>query len=133
MQPNYTPSSPTGPVGSRSPRWSTRHVGSDFLRRVKTAAREKWPLVLRTLGIRASTLDGQRHRCFQCGGKFLFLDDGSGGFVCSGSNGRQLARGRDGFALLSHVGGFSFPQAVRAVAGTLGVSEMEPELPAGAR
>jgi phage/plasmid primase-like uncharacterized protein len=121
-------------ISSRPPRWSTRHVGSDFLSRVKTAACDRWPLVLRTLGIPPATLDGRRHRCFHCGGSFRFFDDGTGRFVCSGSKGRRLAKGWDGFALLTHCGGFSFPQAVRAVAGTLGVSEMEPELPAaGAR
>ncbi len=109
---------------STHPRWSRRRVDAHFLDRVRAAACPRWPLSLQTLGISRKLLDGAPHRCFVCGGEFRFLDDGNGSFACRGGSGRYLARG-DGFAMLSHLGGVTFTQAARAVAGTLGVEELE--------
>lgn len=106
-------------------RWSARRVAPDYIGRVRNAALGRWPVVLRTLGIPGSLLDGKESRCHKCGGHFRHLDDGRGSFVCVTKGTRGLGRARDGFDLLSHLGGMSFAQAVRAVGGALGVSELE--------
>ncbi|MBM5571535.1 MULTISPECIES: toprim domain-containing protein [Deefgea] len=91
---------------------------------VKQAAHGNWPFTLQALGINAKYLDGKNHPCPACGGKdrFQFTLRGNGAdygrFACRGMD----EQGGDGFALVRHVFGLSFPDAVKAVANVLGIS-----------
>jgi putative DNA primase/helicase len=89
---------------------------------VREAMRGHWPSTLPALGIEAAFLTGRHGPCPGCGGRdrFRFDDrDGLGGFIC-GRGGDPLAG--DGFALLEHVHGWGFSEALAAVAGLLGMS-----------
>ncbi|WP_348945740.1 toprim domain-containing protein [Chitinibacter sp. FCG-7] len=101
----------------------TQFDSKSFSDRVKAAVQGCWPETLQRMGIPAKLLDGRNHPCPACGGKdrFQFTAKGAGAeygrFACRGLD-RQ---GGDGFALVMHVFGLSFPDAVRAVANVLGV------------
>ena len=94
---------------------------------VKRAANGRWRELLAAAGIRDSALDGRHGPCPKCGGKdrFRFTDmDGDGSVLCNQCpDGKTLG---DGFASLQWWNGCSFPDAVRFVAGQLGVVESDP-------
>jgi putative DNA primase/helicase len=97
---------------------------------VKQAANGNWPSILTHMGIDPKLLDGRNHACPACGGvdRFQFTLRGNGAdygrFACRGMD----KQGGDGFTLVMHLYGLSFPDAVRAVAKVLGVSEDGPNL-----
>lgn len=93
---------------------------------VRAAANGRWPEILAGLGIDAGTLRRKHGRCPGCGGKdrFRFDDkDGRGTWFCGG--GGADAAG-DGFQLLEHVHGWASLEALRRVAGYLGMSDATP-------
>lgn len=96
---------------------------------VKGAARNRWPEILARLGIPSESLTDKHGPCPGCGGKDRFrLDDrdGRGTWICGG--GGQTASG-DGFALLMHVYGWPFAQALQAVAEVLGLEPGHGRIP----
>lgn len=89
---------------------------------VKSVARGRWPEILTHLGIPAEALRDQHGPCPGCGGvdRFRFDDrDGDGTFFCSGGGNDPVAG--DGFKLLEHFHGWRPIEALRAVAGALGL------------
>jgi len=89
---------------------------------VRASAHDHWSAILTTLCIPAEALRNRHGPCPGCGGKdrFRYDDrDGAGTWVCSQGGGEPLAG--DGFGLLQHVHGWTFPEALREVAGTLGL------------
>lgn len=85
---------------------------------------QRWTDVLARLGIPQSALRGKHCPCPGCGGKDRFRYDnkeGSGSFICSQGNGNLLAGG--GWALLEHVFGWSFDQALMEVAEVAGLAD----------
>jgi putative DNA primase/helicase len=103
-----------------------------FSEKVKQAACGYWPLILTRLGVHPKLLDGRNHPCPACGGtdRFQFTVRGNGAdygrFACRGMD----KQGGDGFGLVMHLYGLSFPNAVRAVAKVLGMCEAGPNLAA---
>jgi putative DNA primase/helicase len=101
-----------------------------FSEQVKQAARGYWPLILTRLGVHPKLLDERNHPCPACGGvdRFQFTLRGNGAdygrFACRGMD----KQGGDGFTLVMHLYGLSFPDAVRAVAKALGMSADGPSL-----
>ena len=96
-------------------------AGIDFAA-VRTTATGRWPTILPALGVPAETLTGKHSYCAGCEGvdRFRFDDrEGRGTWICGGGGNLQAG---DGFALLSHVHGWSPIEALRAVAGVLGIS-----------
>ncbi|MCF7520445.1 toprim domain-containing protein [Neisseria sp. ZJ106] len=92
---------------------------------VKQQAQGNWRAILTALGIPAESLTDKHQPCPACGGKDRFrFDDrhGNGGFICNHMDGLS----GDGFTLLMHVYGYTYPEAVRAVAGVLGIDKAEP-------
>jgi phage/plasmid primase-like uncharacterized protein len=115
MQLNYT-----------APR-SARRVDSEYIRRLREAAQGRWHSLLIKLGVPAEVLTGEVTRCPECGGAFRFLDTRERGeFVCRGPH-RSDVTG-DGFALVAHLGGLNFGQAIRVVGEALELREM-PTMP----
>ncbi|MGL4889758.1 MAG: DUF7146 domain-containing protein [Aeromonas veronii] len=88
---------------------------------VNQAASGRWVEVLTALGLSDSILTKRNKPCPGCGGRdrFSFVDDGRGAFVCRGMD----KQGGDGLALLQHVYGWDFPQALLEVAKVLGMPE----------
>jgi putative DNA primase/helicase len=86
---------------------------------VKVTARGQWTYVLSSIGIAQTFLKNTHGPCPICGGKnrFRFDDkDGNGTFICN-----QCGSG-DGFKLIKLATGKPFPEALRLVADTLGVT-----------
>jgi putative DNA primase/helicase len=88
---------------------------------VNQAASGRWVEILTALGLPDAALTKRNKPCPGCGGrdKFSFIDDGRGAFVCRGMD----KQGGDGLALLQHVYGWDFPQALLEVAKVLGMPE----------
>lgn len=85
-----------------------------------TIGRGGWPDVLRNLGVDADCLRNRHQPCPLCGGKDRFrFDDknGRGDWFCN------QCRAGDGFKLLMGVNGWSFVEALRAVANYLGLTD----------
>ena len=102
---------------------SSAHINQKHLdfRSVASHAQGHWPSILMQSGIVADYLNRKHGRCPGCGGRdrFRFDDkDGRGTFVCGG--GGDLLAG-DGFALLAHAHGWTLAEALRFVAGVLGL------------
>lgn len=97
--------------------------GRAFSDKVKQSALGRWPFILQALGMDAALLDGKHRPCPGCGGKDRFqmtvrgVGAEWGRFSCRGHE----HGGGDGFALVQHVLDCSFPEAVRYVAGILGL------------
>lgn len=89
---------------------------------VKEAARGRWPLVLQSLGVDAAFLNPRKHTaCPACGGRdrYRFTDfKQGGGFICN----HCTPEGGSGFDLLMLLHGYTFTEAVDAVAAVLGLS-----------
>ena len=107
----------------RSSNLNSAHINqshSDFST-VASHAQGHWLAILMRSGIAAYYLTRRHGPCPGCGGRdrFRFDDkDGRGTFVCGG--GGDLLAG-DGFALLTHVHGWTPAEARRFVAGVLGL------------
>jgi len=89
---------------------------------VKQAAAGRWPEILSSLGgIDAELLDGKNHPCPRCGGtdRFRFIDPEAGAVFCNQCFREQNG---DGLAALCFAKGWSFPEAVKQLAGYLGLS-----------
>lgn len=105
-------------------------MNQSFSNRVKQASNGLWPLILTRMGISGKVLDGRNHPCPACGGndRFQFTVRGNGAdygrFACRATD----TGGGDGFTLVMHVFGLSFPDAVLAVAKTLGIDVNGPRL-----
>ncbi|MDD2748681.1 primase-helicase zinc-binding domain-containing protein [Acidithiobacillus thiooxidans] len=81
---------------------------------------DRWPSLLRQLGIPAASLHGKHCPCPGCGGKdrFRFVNkDGSGSFICSQGTGEIVAG--NGWTLLQHVYGWSFEKSLAEIAALL--------------
>jgi putative DNA primase/helicase len=102
----------------------TARVESHFRDGVRAAARDKWHWVASRCGAPVEALSGLRTKCPACDSDyFKFLDErGGGSFVCRGA-GRADVTG-DGFALLRHLFGLTFDQAVRMAAEVTRVTEL---------
>lgn len=86
---------------------------------IRQAARGRWPEILAEI-VGADYLTGKNQACPACGGvdRFQFnRHSEAGAFVCR-SHPRQ---GGDGFELIRHALGCCFTDAVRMVAGVLGI------------
>jgi len=89
---------------------------------IKQAASGRWPEILSSLGgIDSALLDGRNHPCPRCGGtnRFRFIDAGAGSCYCNQCFNK--ANG-DGLAALAWLHGWSFPEAVKQLAGYLGMN-----------
>lgn len=97
----------------------------DFTALVRHRATGQWPEILAGLGIDAGALRNRHGPCPGCGGRdrFRFDDAGARGTFICGGGGEPLAG--DGFALLMHVYGWRFPEAVEEVARALGLQPGE--------
>lgn len=98
--------------------------------RIRETARGRWPVILARLGVPSELLTGKHAPCPGCGGRdrFRFDDhDGRGTWICSQGGGEPAAG--DGFALLQHVNGWPFPEALKAVADVLGITAAEGQQP----
>lgn len=87
---------------------------------VKTTVRGRWPEVLVRLGIEPRFLTRKNGPCPGCGGRdrFMFDDqEGRGTWFCRGGGAGR--RAGDGFALLDHVYGWSFREALEEVASVV--------------
>lgn len=87
---------------------------------IRNASRGLWPAILTSLGVHSDHLKDRHGPCPGCWGRdrFRFDDrEGRGTFVCGG--GGELLAG-DGFALVQHVKGCGFAEALRLVARALG-------------
>lgn len=109
-----------------APSASKRPIESYFRDEVRGSARGNWHMIATRCGIPSEMLTGLRSACPSCGSEyFKFLDErGHGSYVCRAS-GRADATG-DGFALLRHVFGLEFGQAVRMAAQVMRVPEYAP-------
>lgn len=102
-----------------------RDPRADFMRYaadVKASATGRWPATLAELGVPESSLRNRHGPCPGCGGRDRFRfdnRDGRGTFICSRGGNDELAG--DGFALLEHVYGLSFADALRRVGDLLNV------------
>ncbi len=103
---------------------SLRGDGGDFNGRwdaaeVKSAANGRWTVILPALtGIDAAVLDEKKHPCPKCGGtdRFRCLDAATGALFC---NQCFNAKNGDGFAAIQWLTGWTFPEALQAVAESL--------------
>lgn len=85
---------------------------------IRDAATGRWPAIFALLGIEVGT--GKHRACPACGGKdrFRFDDrDGRGSWFCNQCD----PQAGDGFRLVQHVRGCDFPEALKIVAGVLGL------------
>lgn len=95
---------------------------------VRAAARGQWESILERLGADRSLLTNRHSPCPACGGKdrFRFDDkEGNGSFLCS--QGGDLLSG-DGVALVMHLRGCEWKEALQLVGDLLGIEgrEMKP-------
>jgi len=91
---------------------------------VREAAVGRWPGILSRLGVGHEFLTSRHGPCPACGGKDRFRYDDQGGrgtWICSQGGGEPAAG--DGFALLEHVHGWGFRDALAAVADALGMGD----------
>ena len=103
-------------------RRSSRRLDYEYIHRARDAAQGRWHSLLPKLGVSASILTGEIATCPACGGAFCFLDTRNRGeFLCR-APGRADITG-DGFALVRHLGGLDFGQAVRTVGRAAGQLE----------
>ena len=92
---------------------------------VAQAATDRWPFVLTALGVEEMFLRRRHGPCPGCGGRDRFRfdnRDGRGTFICGAGGNTPIAG--DGFELLRHVHGWSRPEALKAVAGWLGMGRL---------
>ncbi len=96
-----------------------------FTEQVKATAAGNWLAIFLSMGVPAKALDGRNHPCPACGGtdRFQFTVRGAGAeygrFACRGLD----AQGGDGFALVMHLYGCGFNEAVKRVAAALGIHQ----------
>jgi hypothetical protein len=86
---------------------------------VREQARGHWPYIFAHLGIEVGT--GRHRPCPACGGNDRFRcddKDGRGSWFCNQCD----PHAGDGFALVMNVRGCHFPEALRLVAGILGLT-----------
>lgn len=92
---------------------------------VASQANGNWHYILTALGIPDEALTNKHKPCPCCGGKDRFRFDnkqGKGTFICTHwGNG-----GGDGFALVQHYFNCGFGEALKHVAGVLGMTEANP-------
>ena len=92
---------------------------------IKAAARYRWQEIHAAIGIDPRYLKNKHQPCPACGGKdrFRYDDkDGKGTFICSHwENGAG-----DGFGLVMHFLSCNFDEALRTVAGVLGMDGANP-------
>lgn len=89
---------------------------------VREAARGRWRDLLPRLGVPPQSLRNQHQPCPGCGGRDRFRfdnRDNAGTFICSQGGGGEVAG--DGFTLLEHVHGWTFKEALQAVAQAVGL------------
>ncbi len=89
---------------------------------VKHAAAGRWVEILCHLGgVDESSLDGRHHPCPKCGGtdRFRMIDADAGACFCNKCFNQENG---DGFAALQWLNGWSFPEAISAVAEHLGTA-----------
>lgn len=100
-----------------------RHEWEDYREQVKRSAQGNWPPILQALGVSADSLLNRHGPCPGCGGKDRFRFDhrkDEGVWFCSqGQSGGTT--GGDGFALLNHIHGWTFHEAIDAVADVLSI------------
>ncbi len=92
---------------------------------IKHAANGNWKHILSSIGIPTGCLKDQHQPCPMCGGKDRFrFDDkqGQGTYFCN-----QCGSG-DGFGFVMAWQQCSFPDALRAVAGVLGMDTSQPSI-----
>ena len=92
---------------------------------VHAVASGRWESIHRALGVNLTTMSHRKHTpCPGCGGRDRFRLDKdyqqSGRWICGGGGDFQQG---DGFALLSHVHGWTAGESLRAVAEHLGLSQ----------
>ncbi len=89
----------------------------DLIRETTSAAADRWPMVLRQLGIDIPRSPRQHAPCPACGGKdrFRFDDKGRGSFFCN-----QCGAG-DGLDLIQKVNQCGTTEAARMAADVLGI------------
>ena len=96
------------------------------LNELKARAQGRWPEILQALGLPAALLNPHKHQpCPACGGidRFRWTNHkGGGGFICN----HCTPEGGSGFDLAMLVLGYSFREAVRAVAAVLGMAGTVP-------
>ena len=106
---------------------SLRGDGGDYNGRwdaaeVKSAANGRWTVILPPVtGIDAAVLDEKKHPCPKCGGtdRFRCLDAETGALFC---NQCFNTKNGDGFAAIQWLTGWTFPEALQAVAESLNLS-----------
>ncbi len=89
---------------------------------VKDAASGKWPEILSQVGgIDRDLLDGKNHPCPKCIGKdrFRMIDADAGALFC---NQCFNEKNGDGISALMWLNSYKFPEALRAIAGHLGIN-----------
>ena len=90
---------------------------------LKAHAQGRWHHIHATLGIPTELLNPHKHQpCPHCGGKdrFRYTDyQGYGGFICN----QCTPQGGSGLDLIMLVLGYTFAEAVHAVAGVLGIGK----------
>ena len=104
---------------------STHQQWTDYREAVKRCAHGRWPEILAGLGIPAEAMTNRHKPCPGCGGEDRFRfnpRDDTGKWFCSQGE-RDNTTGGDGFGLLSHVHGWTFLEAVDAVAEVLGIKQ----------
>jgi len=102
-----------------APNRQFRRLDADEVRR---AAAGRWHGILTRLGVPPDALRNRHGPCPGCGGhdRFRFDDQGAGRWICGGGGAPTSG---DGFALLEHVHGWTFPESLRTVAGVLGMDD----------
>jgi len=109
-------------MASPATRQRLRRFNYDLRDKVRQTARSKWQDILPQRGVDRSCLKDAHGPCPGCGGedRFRFDDiEGRGTFYCN----QRTPPAGDGFDLLQHVHGWSFPEALRQVADILGIDE----------
>ena len=101
----------------------------EALRVLPATANGRWREIHIGLGIGPEYLTGKHGPCPGCGGTDRFRSDnkdGRGTWICGGGGERQAG---DGFALLSHVNGWSASESYLAVARWFGVPDLDGTAP----
>ena len=96
---------------------------------LKAQAQGNWHHIHAALGIPTQLLNPHKHQpCPHCGGKdrFRYTDyQNNGGFICN----QCTPQGGSGFDLIMLVSGYTFSEAIQAVAGVLGIQATTPIRP----
>jgi putative DNA primase/helicase len=98
----------------------SRRFTYEFRDEVRQAASGNWHEVLQQCGVDGRFLKNSHGPCPGCGGDNRFRFDnqeGRGTFICN----QRTPKAGDGFDLLGHVHGWSFPDALHHVAELLGI------------